>query len=1145
MFSVMGNVFGGFSSKADSDTTLEIGDIEKPEWKSGDYWNYTFDFNHTEREHEYGEDWMHFKGFMNRSVIGTTTIEIEGTEQEVYEVEHQRIYTDVKGGNHLDEFGWNVSMEMSGWSSGTEFIDVETLELLKADFYTSLNGTSTVIEPGIQINVSREGPSEMENTVEGDFYSFPIEPDGEWGTVSEHWVEEETYQNYSGFQYPEDEHFTENYNVTHDYYTISGQGMVKKETPIGPFEAVKISARDNYTVNGSEEETGRLKRYYSPFVGNLVHENMSDIYHDTFGMNVSYGDVWLQEYHYENAPRPEYGFSARAEEKEKSIFQGETAVYELEVENRGKQKDEILCEIEESENDWSSLSTDKLTLESGERDSLEMEVEASSDISEGTYIDKVNFTSNTTGDSQILTLQTEVKEKEYDFNVNIEGNKEAYLGEEKVYNFTVENTGDREDTIEASIVEDQNDWSALSKTEFELDVGEKGSGNLTVSIASDTDLDNYVTKVEFASLGNSSKIETREVNTMISSAEYDLKVKVDSGNRTGYVDSRISYKIMIANEGELEDTVKLEIMDDGSGWASLNRTRVSLPVNQTAEVLVYVDIPKEAEEGEYIDQVRVSSLNDETETYVLDLTTAVEGKAPIYRPSWESGDYWNYTYHLNATGEAIEEMYQVGTVNYSVEGVESIEVDGESVKTYNLSFRRVYRAIGKTERTVGTVEFDMEGLATGNEYYKKNTLDLVASDYTNNMEGPSEVMGLEIMINITDRVKTEKTEMGDFYSFPIQAPEEWESESVLDLYANSYTDFTPDSSENAAYPEDEEKTYNYDVIHDYEMDTQGEIDYETGGESFDALEIRGTDRWTWNKTDEVNEGHLTTHFSKKAGNTVHTSMDNLYHDHSGLNVTDATFKLDSYNYNYTAPKEYAFDAYAEGDSVRCKPEENVTYEFTVSNTGQRKDTIGWELNNRDGLKEVEGKEEVALGPGESKTIEITLTFASDIELNTTYDHTFEFFSHNNLDSKTKVTVHTWVTCNFLPSIRSKEPNLESLTKFSNEEITFKVETTDPEADDVTVKWYIDGEYHCEGKVLSKTFEPGEYEIKVRVSDEKNDGYVTESWSLTVEKYESPSYHQYIFLGIIIAAGVVGGVYYYIRRKKKKKKEELETLQKRE
>ncbi len=527
---------------------------------------------------------------------------------------------------------------------------------------------------------------------------------------------------------------------------------------------------------------------------------------------------------------------------------------------------------------------------------------------------------------------------------------------------------------------------------------------------------------------------------------------------------------------------------------------------------------------------------DETLSRTSEISSAEEYWS-VRRPSWQKGDHWNYTYHLNTTDGPIESMYETGTVNYTVEGERSIVVGGTSMTVYHVISYRNFRAVGEREEDepVGTVTFDLSGYTKSHEYYRRSTLELVAYESTTEMEGISDVTvvdDFELDMYIIDNSDVEATQIGDFYSFPIRPEDEWRSESRLDIYANSYTNMTS-QDDLPGFPRSEEDIYDYEVIHDHGLEAIGMKTLEVGDASYDAVEIKGTDQWTWKESDVDETGHVTTYFSQEVGNAVYTSMENIYDDNAGVNVTDATYTLDSYSYEYSPPEDFEFDDYVEGDVYQCKPGEEVTYQITVENRGKYDDTLTWEMENCTYILSVEGEKRISIQEGESKTFEVTLTFSEDSELDTTYKHTLGFRSMNDPSMSANVILETWICEHFLPVIESRSPRLRNLIRYSNETVELSVGVHNPEDDDVIVEWYIDGELYSEGNEFDKSFQPGEYTVTVRVTNQGNhpDDYVEENWNLDIREPETPQYFLLILLAVIIAVVVLVIVIVYIKRDK--------------
>ncbi|MFO7792969.1 MAG: hypothetical protein R6W73_08345 [Candidatus Saliniplasma sp.] len=1212
----------------ESDEQINSSSLEAPEWDIGDWWNYTFQYNSTVKEHEWGNDWMDLDGNFNRTVEGTEKIIIDEEELDCYMVEHERYY-DIEGLNYDEGTGFNVTMNMTGLTTGIEYFDIETLELVKASYETNMTGISEVVEyDGIELDVYVDDKTEMDNTVKGDFYSFPIDPEAVWDSQSEYLRSSKTWTNITGM---DNEYEEEDYPVDHDYHTISVLDVGDVEVDAGVFDAFQIEAEHTWSVNESEERSGTWEKYYSNEAGNLVYVNMTEVYHDTFGMNVTYGQIELVDFSH-TAYEPEYDFSVEVDSTEKTVRQGgsveyaytvtnegdlsdtyyveivqgnewgtlnktefclepseseavlmnvsvpldaetgeydhvveftsesdvtktidtitevipsegdiqvttettkesvlagDTAEYIFNVKNRYEQQIDVYLEIVEGGSGWASIDEGSITLNPDEEKGTNVSVNVPADAEEGTYMDTLRFTTDT--DIEVIKdVNTSVEVQNYDFEVGVDvDNKEIMKGEDVDYHLSVENTGDVEDTL--SIVVDSSTDLDLEYPD-EIEVEEKEDFTVSVSTG-ETPAGNYDISVTMTSMGDADVYKEIQLDLTVKEKEYSIDVEVDSTHRQTYVDTSLEFLFSVRNRGNVEDTIVVSNEDE---WTTLTEESMDLAPSERKECSLQIKVPEDAEAGEYTFEVIFQSKGDTDVEEEIQLTISVQAGVPYGVPTWNKGDSWTYRYHLNASSASIEEMYQEGTLTLTVEDEETLYTEDEAHRVYNVSYRRTSLIEGITDQggAVGKVDFEMDGLTTGNLYYRRQDLELVEGEFRNYMEGISIAVGVELDINITDTSYMQAIFSESLFNTPIELGDSWEREAVYNRYSDMYTTFDPSGS---PYPDDEHEEKEYEVEHTQSIEATSELMYSIGEDEFDVVELAGSDSWTLNGNEEK-EGDFRKYYSREVGNFVYYDMEDMFDQETGLSVFDKQMVLVDHEHQHSEMDDHDIDVYAEDERKYCRPGDEVTYVLNVRNTGRYNDFIGLEVVGEEWTNALE-KEYIELGSGSSETLNLVLEVPDEYEINS--NHTIKVLVNSMSQPRINQTLQLTASIreSFKPVISDTTPPVSEMTRIEGgEDIPFSISALSLDGKDLMISWYVNGELVHKGDDFE--FSPdksGEYTITSRVTNGEEESKA--SWDVSVREPSSTNPVLYGMIGIVILIiALIAGFIYY--RKKKKQKEDF-------
>jgi len=1223
LISVQGLTIG---SLLDTETSEQINSssVDLPVWETGDWWNYTFEYNSTVKEHDWGDDWMYLDGDFNRTVEGTEKIVHDGEQLDCYVIDHERYY-DVKGLNHDEDTGFNITMDMTGVTKGIEYFDTETLELVKASYETNMTGISGVVEfDGIELDVYVDDYTEVENPVKGDFFSFPIDSESVWESQCEYLRSSRTWTNISDM---DNEYEEEDYPVDHDYHTITVIDVGDKEVGAGAFDTFHIKAEHTWSVNESEERTGTWDKYYSEDVGNLVYVDMEEVYHDALGMNVTYGDIELIEFSHtpcqpdydlsvevdstDKYARPggsvEYEFtvtndgiysdtcsvdiiqgnewanleetdvyldpnqseivilnvsvpidadigvydhtiefessdndvketieittevipsegdiSVTAETTEKSVQSGGCAEYNFNVENRYKHEIEVNLNILEDGSGWASLEEESIIINSEEEQNTSLIVDVPEDAEEGRYMDSVRFTTDT-GIDITKSVNTSVEVKENDFEVSVEvDTKKVMQGEEVDFTLSVENLGDDENKI--SVVVDSSKDLDLNYLE-EIEVEEQKNFDISVSTV-ETPAGNYDISVNLTSVSDEDVFREIKLDLTVIESKYDMEVEVDSNYRRTYIDTSVEFKFIVTNKGNVDDTFTVTNNDD---WTSLSHESLDISPSEQKGCSLHIEVPEDVGADEYNFEVTFRSQGDPDIREDISVMISVRAGVPYSVPTWSVGDSWSYRYHLNASSSSIEEMYQDGTLTFTVEGEETIYIEDESHRVYNVSYRTKYLVEGITDQggAVGEVDFEMDGLTYGNLYHRRSDLEILRGDFRNYMEGLSIARGVEIEINITDTSNMQAIFSQSLFNTPIELGDSWERKAAYNRYSDMFTSFDPSGS---PYPEDEQEKNQYEVVHNQNIEATSELVYNNGEDEYDVVELAGSDSWTMDGNEKT-EGNFRKYYSRDVGNFVYYDMEDMFDQQTGLNVFDKEMVLVDYDHQHGGIEDYDIDVYAEEETRYCRPGDEVTYLLNVRNTGGYDDYIAFEVIDEEWASKLE-KEYVELESGSSELIKLVLEVPDDYEIDK--NHTIEVLVTSMNQPKLSRTLYLTasISDSFKPVISNSNPPVDEMTRIEGgEEILFSIDTLSLDGRDLMVSWYVNGELVHQGDVFEfSPDEKGEYTITSRVTN--GDEETSNSWELSVREPSSTNPVLYMMIGIVvIVIGLVAGFFYYRKNKK--------------
>lgn len=175
--------------------------------------------------------------------------------------------------------------------------------------------------------------------------------------------------------------------------------------------------------------------------------------------------------------------------------------------------------------------------------------------------------------------------------------------------------------------------------------------------------------------------EEEIIKIIVKKIYYDVEIEVDENEKTIEIGSSDIFMLTINNYGDGEDTYKLECLGDNKDWGDLEKTELTLENENFEEIELVMKIPDGTEKGQYIISVQVTSKNNNSVIYTLDLIINV------IEPT---------QYKVKITSDKKEKKICEGE---EIEFTLIIENIGELDDTYNLELNGDYPSWGEFERS--------------------------------------------------------------------------------------------------------------------------------------------------------------------------------------------------------------------------------------------------------------------------------------------------------------------------------------------------------------------------------------------------------------------------------------------------------------
>ncbi len=295
-----------------------------------------------------------------------------------------------------------------------------------------------------------------------------------------------------------------------------------------------------------------------------------------------------------------------AAEPDQSVCLGETATYDIRVENTGQAEETFQLSA-----DAGSLSRSEVTLGPGESTTVEMAAYSDQAASEQLVVTAESTTSYARGQTEVSFTAEQCR----DMDVFVSPSQDSICeGETGEFSITVQNTGSVQDSYSLT-----TNVEGAEVPDLTLDPGESQTYRIAVNEGEGV----HTVVARAMSKGFSGLTRTENAQLTVENC-YDVTL-LSQGNNSIQIgpENRTLLTLGIENSGTRTNTYNLTF--DGPEWADLRPTETTLDPGERAPAFVYVAPDFFSEEGTYTSKLTVTDESGSVQRVVnIDITVGAD-----------------------------------------------------------------------------------------------------------------------------------------------------------------------------------------------------------------------------------------------------------------------------------------------------------------------------------------------------------------------------------------------------------------------------------------------------------------------------------------------------------------------------------------
>ncbi len=415
--------------------------------------------------------------------------------------------------------------------------------------------------------------------------------------------------------------------------------------------------------------------------------------------------------------------------------------YDFYVENQGNADDAYDLTVDSSDTTWTVTAPAEASIPAGTNKTVSVDVTIPQ---EAVYGDVSDITLTATSQNNTVVSDSNFTRVTYVPPMGLDVTAPSNLSEDDpgtyTYNFTVDNTGDEDDTYDLAVSSSNTGWSVDVPSQVTVGVGNIKAVGVEVTIPQDTldgefsDINLTATSQNKTALNDSDEMRVEYTHT---GSDVIVTSAVD---QTETVPGNHTYDFYVKNHGNADDTYDLTVSSSNTDWtvdapATLS---VGAAVNKTVSVEVY--IPEDTRDGEYSDILLSASSQNGTQTDTETMRPSYDhtgSEVAVEAPGNETvKSPGNYTYHfiLENNGPA-DDTYGL-TVNSSNENWSVSAPSNVSIGSGQNRTIQVYLTIPQGADTGSCSEISLYAVSQNGTQSDEDTTSLTYEAYILSVQAP-------------------------------------------------------------------------------------------------------------------------------------------------------------------------------------------------------------------------------------------------------------------------------------------------------------------------------------------------------------------------------------------------------------------------
>jgi uncharacterized membrane protein len=278
---------------------------------------------------------------------------------------------------------------------------------------------------------------------------------------------------------------------------------------------------------------------------------------------------------------------------------GEAVTVTFNINNTGNDADTFDISVDMNDK-WVTIVPSSVTLAADANANVTVTIVAPLDPLTLAGINYINVTATSKGNTSVSAvdlLEMDV-EQVYDVSIKVTPLRQSVdPGTNALYNVTIVNEGNGQDTFGLSLEGARKAWGKLALTQVTLDAGEERIVVLTVRIPSNQPVEDAVVIVNATSSGGDG-VTAKATTTTTIYPFYGVTLTISNPSKAAFPDKWTVFTVKVKNTGNSQDTFNFEVTGDYASWVA-EMSPLTIEAGKTKNLEVNITPPADISNGLY------------------------------------------------------------------------------------------------------------------------------------------------------------------------------------------------------------------------------------------------------------------------------------------------------------------------------------------------------------------------------------------------------------------------------------------------------------------------------------------------------------------------------------------------------------------